>query len=74
MYPNLERLSLTDYGAGKWATAETSDTSFYALVTVLMRRADSDNLELLKEAFPNIYRDLVARYNAPGGILPGERE
>jgi hypothetical protein len=28
----------------------------------------------LKEAWPDIYEELRQRYNAPGGILPGEEE
>jgi len=35
-----------------------------------MRQADTDNLELLKEAFPEIYAELRVRYIAPGGRHP----
>jgi hypothetical protein len=45
------------------------DYSFYALVMALMRKADSDNLEKLQEAWPDVWEELHARYNAPGGIL-----
>lgn len=48
------------------------DPSFRALVMAAMRRADTSNLELLKDAFPLIWAELEARYNAPGGLLPGE--
>lgn len=45
---------------------------FYAQVMALMRRADGPNLDLLKAAFPATYDELLDRYNAPGGVLPGE--
>ena len=37
-----------------------------------MRQADSVNAAKLREAFPETWAELDARYNAPGGILPGE--
>jgi hypothetical protein len=37
-----------------------------------MRKADSFNIERLRVAFPETYRELTARYNAPGGRLPGD--
>lgn len=46
--------------------------SFYSLVMATMRRADDQNLDALKLIFPEIHQELKARYNAPGGILPGE--
>ena len=48
------------------------DYGFYALIMAAMRKADSDNIDLLKAAFPETWEELKARYNAPGGILPGE--
>ena len=48
------------------------DTSFYALIMAAMRRADTQNLALLKDAWPDQWYELQARYNAPGGILEGE--
>ena len=45
---------------------------FYGIIMAAMRRADTDNLELLKEAFPSTWRELQERYWAPGGYLPGE--
>jgi len=73
MEPNLTRLSYYDYRARQQAEVVLVDTPFYSLVAVLMGRADTDNLELLKTAFPNIWADLKARYHAPGGLLEGER-
>lgn len=50
----------------------TKDYPFYALIMTAMRQADSDNIELLKLAFPHVWEELTARYNAPGGLLDGE--
>lgn len=45
------------------------DPPFYALIQAAMRKADTDNLEKLKKAFPEIWEELEARYHAPGGML-----
>jgi hypothetical protein len=37
-----------------------------------MRKADSENVAKLTEAFPDTYAELYARYNAPGGLLPSD--
>lgn len=60
-----------DYKMSQKISAE--DFPFYALIMAAIRQADSDNLEALKEAFPETYHELRERYNAPGGLLPGER-
>ena len=46
---------------------------FYALVMAAMRAADSENIERLRSAFPDVYEELVSRYNAPGGVLASDR-
>ena len=48
------------------------DTPFCALIMAAMFKADDKNLPLLQEAFPDTWRELRERYNAPGGLLPGE--
>ncbi len=48
------------------------DDPFRSLVMAAMRRADSDNWDRLRAAFPDIAEELLARYNAPDGVLPGE--
>lgn len=48
------------------------DVSFYGLIMAAMRRADDVNLTLLRQSFPLQWRELRARYDAPGGRLPGE--
>ena len=46
---------------------------FYALVMVLMRHADTDNQQKLKAAWPGVWAELEERYNAPAGLLVGEK-
>jgi hypothetical protein len=45
---------------------------FGALVMAAMRQADTYNQRLLQAAFPQLWDELDARYNAPGGLLPGD--
>lgn len=42
---------------------------FYSVLMAAMRMADSDNAAALKDAFPDVWEDLVRRRNAPGGCL-----
>lgn len=63
-------MSYNTYLVGLHIAAE--DYPFYALIQAAMRKADTDNTERLKSAFPQVYDELVARYHAPGGYLPGE--
>lgn len=51
---------------------EIASRGFDALIMAAMRKADTDNAGLLREAFPEIWKELLGRYNAPGGLLPGE--
>jgi len=51
---------------------ELEGYSFYTIIMAAMRQADTDNLELLKEAFPGMWQELQDRYNLPGGVYPGE--
>ncbi|MFH1031073.1 MAG: hypothetical protein V1767_00680 [Chloroflexota bacterium] len=63
-------MSLYDYKEG--IRISLRDSSFYGLIQAAMRQADSENIEKLKRAFPETWEELQARYNAPGGILPGD--
>lgn len=45
---------------------------WYALLMALMRDADEENLRRLRLGFEDVWQELQARYNAPGGLLPGE--
>jgi len=49
---------------------ELRQCPFYALIMAAMRGADTDNLDKLRAAFPEVYRELRERYNAPGGQIP----
>ena len=46
--------------------------SFVSIIMAAMRRADSDDTYKLKTMWPEIWEELSARYNAPGGRLPGD--
>lgn len=51
-----------------------SDPPFYALIMAAMRKADTVNANLLRSCYPSVWDELQARYNAPGGLLPSERQ
>ena len=63
-------MSLYNYEVGLRISAQ--GYPFYALVQAAMREADTDNLEKLKAAFPDQWKDLQERYHAPAGKLAGE--
>lgn len=66
-------MSLRDYEISQKIDDGDWGEDFYALVMVLMRNADSDNLAKLKAAWPEVWAELRERYNAPQGLLVGER-
>jgi hypothetical protein len=47
-----------------------ADIPFYALIAAGMMKADTDNLQRLKAAFPGFFEELQRRYNAELGVLP----
>ena len=59
-------MSIIDY---RQSASLAADGSFYGLLMAAMRNADTDNLEKLKVAFPKVFEELHARYNAAGGAL-----
>ena len=59
-----------DYNASKMISLQGHP--FYALIMAAMRQADTSNLTKLRLAFPFVWQELEARYNAPGGVLPHE--
>ena len=63
-------MSLHDYNASK--DIALANYPFYALIMAAMSQADTVNSEKLLRAFPQVHIELAARYNAPGGYLPGE--
>jgi hypothetical protein len=64
-------MSLYDYDQSKRVAAQ--GYPFYALLMAAFRAADTENEARLIRAFPTVWRELNARYNAPGGMLPEER-
>ena len=62
-------MSLYDYHVGLRVVSLFGDDEFYGLVQALMRLADTSNLEKLKLAFPDTWKELKLRYEAPGGKL-----
>lgn len=60
-------MSQFEYEAGR-RLAE-ADEPFYGLIQAAMRRADSQNAELLRAAWPEVWNELQRRYDAPGGRL-----
>lgn len=65
-------MSLYDYQRSR--AIYGADEPFYGIIMAAMRGADSDNLRALQLAFPDVWEELQARYNAPGGVLAGETE
>ena len=45
------------------------DYSFYGMIMAAIRRSDTDDLELLKAAWPKVWKELQRRYKVPGGFL-----
>jgi|TARA_Y100000034_G_scaffold135144_1_gene205874 hypothetical protein len=48
------------------------DPPFYSLILAAVRKADSDNLERLRQGFPEVVAEFQARWNNPGGALDRE--
>lgn len=65
-------MSRYDYEKSREIAAQ--DPPFAALIMAAMRKADSGNAEILRAMWPATWEELRARYDAPGGILPGEEE
>lgn len=63
-------MTLYDYDESKGIAQQ--GFQFYALIMAAMRQADTDNLTRLQAAFPEVWRELQARYNAPLGKLASD--
>ena len=63
-------MSLYDFK--KAVELSRADVPFYALIMAAMLRADSTNIEKLKETWPEIADETQKRYDAPGGIIEGD--
>jgi hypothetical protein len=60
----------TDSPADKMVEAIShADPPFYGVIMLAMWRADTPNLARLRGAWPEVYAELQARYNAPAGLL-----
>lgn len=64
-------MSRYDYLESKRLSME--GVSFDALIMAAYRRADTLNAQLLRSCWPDVCDELQARYDAPGGYLPGEQ-
>jgi len=60
-------MSLREYQESR--EISKSDPQFCALIMAAMRKADDKNLAKLRAAWPEVWDELSARYNAPGGFL-----
>lgn len=68
-------MSKREYDASlhlSWKANRGPGNAFYSLIMAAMREADTPNLNVLREHWPDVYTELADRYNAPGGFLPGE--
>ena len=48
------------------------DPPISSLMMLVIRKADTVNTAKIKAMWPELYEEFVQRYNAPGGLLPGE--
>jgi hypothetical protein len=51
-------------------TLDKYDPPFYALLFAMMRKADSENVRLIRRDWPEKYEEFKARYHSGGGIIP----
>lgn len=63
-------MSVFDYDAAR--QVHSARWPFYALIMSAMLQADTTNQAKLQAAFPDVWAELAARDNAPGGLLDGE--
>jgi len=59
--------TIVDYLESKQLSA--NDPSFASLVFALIRKADPDNLVKILQTWPELYDEMIQRYNAPGGAI-----
>jgi hypothetical protein len=63
-------MSLYDYNYSQQISLD--DPPFYGLIMAAMRKADSDNIEKLRRAWPWVWQELEQRYHAPGGVIKSD--
>jgi len=64
-------MSLYDYEKSKRISG--CGYPWYGLLMALIRDADTDNLAKIECEWPDVVAEFRARYNAPGGLLEGDR-
>ena len=64
-------MSYHDYKIGQ-SIIIVPGMTFDGIIQAAMRKADTPNLDRLKAAWPRVWDELQARYDAPGGYLPEE--
>lgn len=64
-------MSLFDYETGREIAMK--DPPFYAIIQAAMRKADTNNTAKLQAMWPDVWKELQKRYNAPGGIIPSDK-
>lgn len=65
-------MSHYDYMAANALRA--GDPPFYALIMAAVMKADTLNAAKLAAMWPEVTAEVQARWDAPGGVLPGEAE
>ena len=60
-------MSLHEYLCSQAISA--GDPPFYALLFAMIRKADSENASKICRCWPEKFREMQRRYNAPGGII-----
>lgn len=53
---------------------KVGDPPISSLMMLVIRKADTVNTAKIKAMWPELYEEFFQRYNAPGGLLPGESE
>lgn len=61
------------YGYRQSLDISAKDPSFASLIMAALRKADSINALKLENMWPGICSEMQERYNAPGGLLEGEK-
>ena len=65
-------MSLHEYLDSKRIADLRPPAAFYALIMAAIRDADSENEMKLRTMWPEVWAEMRARYNAPGGRLPDD--
>lgn len=60
------------YGEYLRLKKEIGDPPISSLMMLVIRKADTVNTAKIRAMWPELYEEFLERYNAPGGVLPGE--